>query len=212
MNLLLSAIIAILPSPLKCRALRLLGNEIGGSVYIGFSLLQVRHIVLRGNAYIGHGNIFRNLQYLELGNESRINRWNYFTSGGYEHGSLVMGARSSISMRHYFDVCAEVEIGNDTIVAGIRSTFYTHSKGIDVVDYVKPITIADWCYIGSNVCFLPGATVGSHCFVGMGAVLVGNHSDDEFVLLAGNPARIKKNLDRDCAYYSQGKIVHPHMK
>lgn len=212
MNLVLSALIAILPSPLKCSALRLLGNEIGIGVYIGFSLLQVRHLVLRDNTYIGHGNIFRSLEHLELGVESRINRWNYFTSGGYSHGRLVLGARASISMRHYFDVCAEVKIGNDTIIAGIRSTFYTHSKGVDIIDYVKPIYIADWCYIGSNVCFLPGAAVGSHCFVGMGAVLVGDHTDKEYVLLAGNPAQVRKSLDSQCAYYKQEKIVHPHMR
>jgi acetyltransferase-like isoleucine patch superfamily enzyme len=115
-------------------------------------------------------------------------------------------------MRHYFDVCAEVTIGSDTIIAGVRSTFYTHSKGIDEVDYVKQISISDWCYIGSNTCFVPGASIGSHSFVGMGAVIVGDHTGETYVLLAGNPASVRKQLVRDCAYYRQEKIIHPHMK
>lgn len=95
----------------------------------------------------------------------------------------MLGERSSVALRHYFDVCDLFEVGKDSIIAGQGSAFFTHSKGLDPVDYVEPIRIGDWCYVGSNICCVPGVTVGHHTFVGMGAVLVGDYSDAPYVLL-----------------------------
>ena len=102
------------------------------------------------------------------------------------------------------------EVGDDAIIAGHNSTFFTHSKGIDKVDYTKPIRIGDWCYVGSNVCFTPGARLGNGIFVGMGAVVVGDHSAEDYCLLTGNPAKKKRDLDPNAAYFIQGPLEHTH--
>jgi acetyltransferase-like isoleucine patch superfamily enzyme len=200
-----------LPSRLKILLLRLAGHDIHFTAYIGISFLDVRKFRLGANTYIGHGNIFSRLYSLKMSEGARINRWNRITSPTGINGEMVLGERASIALRHYFDVCDRITIGNDTIIAGHRSTFFTHSKGIDIVDYSKPIMIGDWCYVGSNCCFVPGATVGSHCFVGMGAVVVGDLGSLDYALLGGNPARKIKDISKDAAYFRQARIVHPHM-
>lgn len=212
MNRWLALGLALLPSRMKVTALRLLGHRVHKSAHIGFCYLDVEHISLAQDTYIGHGNIFTNLDHLELQSGARINRWNRFTSVPGYVGKLVVGERSSISLRHHFDVCDLIQVGHDSIIAGHRSTFYTHSKGIECVDYAKPILIGDWCYLGSNLCVVPGAKVGSYCFVGMGTVLSGDLSHENYCLLAGNPVSVRRRLSSESPYFMQGALRHPHMK
>lgn len=174
--------------------------------------MNISDIEMKKNSFIGSGNIFTNLNSLEMAEGSRINRWNRFSSNPTYKGKLRLLRHASIAMRHYFDVCSLIEIGENTIVAGHRSTFFTHSKGVEIVDYAKPIIIGDWCYLGSNICVAPGAQLGDHCFVGMGSVLAGDKSTTRYALLAGNPAQTKRVLPRDAAYFQQGDIMHPHLK
>ena len=145
MNKLIALAILPLPSFLKVRLLRLLGHSIHKTAYIGFSILDVKRIHLGENTYIGIGNVFTNLETLEMHEGSRINRWNRFTSGREFHGKMLLHRHASISLRHYFDVCDLVEVGANTIIAGHRSSFFTHSKGVDTIDYTKPIIVGEWC-------------------------------------------------------------------
>jgi acetyltransferase-like isoleucine patch superfamily enzyme len=78
------------------------------------------------------------------------------------------------------------------------------------IDYVKPLIIGSWCYVGSDVRFAPGAQIGHHTFVGMGAVVAGNHNEQNYVLLAGNPAMVRKKLPQDAPYFMQGFLRHIH--
>lgn len=212
MNRYLALLLAFLPSSAKVSLLRLLGHDVHPTAYVGFSYLNIKNVKLAKDTYIGHGNVFTNLDRLELREGSRINRWNRFTSTPGLAGNLVLGERSSISLRHYFDVCDLIQVGHDTIIAGHHSTFFTHSKGIEQVDYARPILIGDWCYLGSDLKVAPGARLGSHCFIGMGAVLSGDLSGESYALLTGNPISVKKRLPPTAAYFTQGPLRHPHMK
>lgn len=212
MNKILALLILPLPSVIKVFILRMLGHSVHQSAYIGFSFLNISKIVMGENSYIGIGNIFTGLNLLEMHSGSRINRWNRITSDPSFCGILRLKRHSSISLRHYLDVCHTIEFGANTIVAGHRSTFFTHSKGVEVIDYVSPIIIGEWCYLGSDLAVAPGAVVGDHCFVGMGSVVVGNMSRYSYKLLVGNPAHPKKDLREDAPYFSQGDILHPHLK
>jgi len=212
MNKWIGLLLLPMPSAIKVLVLRWLGHNVHRTAYIGFSYLGVRKITMEENTYIGTGNIFTHLDQLEMKAGSRINRWNRFTSGPMYKGCLRLLTRASISLRHYFDVCDLVQIGENTIVAGHHSTFFTHSKGVEVIDYTKPIIIGDWCYLGSNLKAVPGVKLGHHCFVGMGSVLVGDYSTVNFSLVAGNPAKARKKLSPDSAYFQQKEIVHPHLK
>jgi len=206
----LPLILMLLPSIIKIKILTYIGHDIHSTAYIGFSYLDVCRISMGPHSYIGHGNVFKYLERLCMGEGSRIERWNRISSGLSYKGELSIGKRSALTLRHYLDVCHHIVIGEDTIIAGQRSTFFTHSKGIDCVDYAKPIYIGNWCYVGSNVCFVPGAKIGNGVFVGMGSVISGDKQDMNYVLLVGNPARIKRSIDQYSAYFLQGPLEHAH--
>jgi len=201
-----------MPSGLKIILLRLLGNDIGKDCYIGFSYIDVDNIIMANSCYIGTGNIIKSLCSLEMRYGSRINRWNQITSNKKFNAKLLLGNNSSISLRHYFDVCANVSIGNNTIIAGHRSSFFTHSKGVYEIDYQKEIVIGEFCYIGSNVMLAPGSKVGHRCFVGMGSVVVGDNTHISNSLIAGNPAVCKKEYDENAVYFNQPEIIQLHRK
>lgn len=207
----MSLIIMLLPSVLKIFILKKLGHNIGTNCYIGCSYLNINKIHLSDNCYIGSGNVFKNLNCLIMAKGSRINRWNQFTSNLKFEASLIIGENSSISLRHYFDICADITIGDNTIIAGHRSNFFTHSKGVEKIDYEAEINIGSLCYLGSNISIAPGTKIGSCCFVGMGAVVVGNKSDASYCLLAGNPAVCKKRYAVDLPYFKQDSINQPHV-
>ncbi len=197
---------------MKVILLKLLGHKVHESAYVGFSYLNVKDISLAENTYIGFGNIFTNLGYLELEAGAHINRWNRVTTPPGHFGRLVVGERSAITLRHYFAISDIIQVGHDTLIAGHRSTFITHSKGIEHVDYVKPILIGDWCYLGSNLSVVPGTKVGSYCFVGMGTVLRGDLSHENYCLLAGNPVSVRRRLPEKAPYFMQGPLTHHHTK
>jgi len=61
-------------------------------------------------------------------------------------------------------------------------------------EYAKPITIGDDCWIGGGAIILPGVTIGEHCVVGAGAVVT--KSVAAYTVVAGNPARVVRQLPR----------------
>ena len=65
---------------------------------------------------------------------------------------------------------------------------------ISGVEYGAPITIGDNFWAGGGVTILSGVTLGNNVVVGAGSVVTKSYGDN--VVLAGNPARIIKELDR----------------
>lgn len=55
-----------------------------------------------------------------------------------------------------------------------------------------PVTIGDNCWIGGGAVICPGVTLGDNVVVGAGAVVTKSFGDN--VILAGNPAKVIKNL------------------
>jgi acetyltransferase-like isoleucine patch superfamily enzyme len=56
-----------------------------------------------------------------------------------------------------------------------------------------PITIGEDCWFGGNVTICPGVTIGRGVTVGAGSVVTKDVED--FVVVAGNPARVVRRLD-----------------
>jgi carbonic anhydrase/acetyltransferase-like protein (isoleucine patch superfamily) len=207
MRFLGSLIIAFFPSPIKIWIFRRMGWHIGHKCYIGFSIVHANQVTLGNNVYIGHLNVIWRLQTLAMGSGSRINFKNWIT--GAHKGTFRLGKNSAVSGRHFLEASAEIIVGDNSIIAGRESQFFSHGISPGCLDDKRPIQIGDWCYIGSVSRFVPGAKVPSYCFVGMGSVVTKAH-EEECMLLAGVPAKPRKKLNKKDAFFNRPFFPHAH--
>lgn len=61
------------------------------------------------------------------------------------------------------------------------------------LEITKPITLGSNIYVGNNVIFLPGSTVGNNVIIGAGAVVAGVIPDNSVAV--GVPARVIKSTE-----------------
>jgi maltose O-acetyltransferase len=54
------------------------------------------------------------------------------------------------------------------------------------LEFGKPVSIGENCWIGGHATILPGVTIGNRCIIAAGAVVTKNVPDDSRV--GGNPA------------------------
>ena len=94
------------------------------------------------------------------------------------------------------DVCP-ITIGKNAML-GPNCQFLTPLHPLDPVErnsgieYGAPIKIGDNFWAGGGVTILPGVTLGDNVVVGAGAVVTKSFGDN--VVLAGNPAKIIKEI------------------
>lgn len=92
----------------------------------------------------------------------------------------------------------DVRIGNHVMI-GPATQIYTAAHDLQAEtrnqgwEVAKPIEIEDNVWIGGGVIILPGVRIGRNSVVGAGAVVT--HSVPANTVVAGNPARIIKNID-----------------
>ena len=109
---------------------------------------------------------------------------------------------------------AWVTIGNDvffgpncTLVTPIHP-FLTNERKMRTkedgtlydMEYAKPITIGNGCWLASNVVVCGGVTIGNNCVIGAGSVVTKNIPDNSFA--AGNTCKvIRKIIEKDSLKY-----------
>lgn len=218
MRLFIAIIILPLPSLLKVFILRhFLGYRIGHSVRIGFSLLCPASCEIGDRARIGHFNVIIRMENFKMGADSTIGFANIILGGhvvqlgdgavigrlneinailnplvrGSPNPALILGQRTIVTAWHKIDFTDRVELGDSVILAGRLSNIWTHNR-----QDVAPVTIGVNCYVGSGIQMVPGSAIGSHCVVGLGSVIT-RKFDEQYVLLAGVPARVVKQLDNE---------------
>lgn len=110
--------------------------------------------------------------------------------------NISIGNNSGIGKNSY--VQNNVTIGND-VLCGPEVLIYTDNhrydsmkKFIDSGVENKNVSIGNNVWIGTRVIILPGCHIGNNVIIGAGAVVTKNFPDN--VLIAGNPAVIKKKL------------------
>ena len=102
----------------------------------------------------------------------------------------------------YFNVncvildATQVTIGNN-VLFGPNCQIYTSTHPTDAIErqkieFSKPVSIGNDCWIGGNSVILPGITIGNNCTIGAGSVVTKNIPDN--CVAAGNPAKIIRNL------------------
>lgn len=122
-----------------------------------------------------------------------INRWVVVDYGVNIH--IVENFYSNYNLT-MLDVCP-ITIAKNAMI-GPNCQFLTPLHPLDPVErnsgveYGSPITIGDNFWAGGGVIVLPGVTLGNNVVAGAGAVITKSFGDN--VVLAGNPARIIKEI------------------
>ncbi|EMD63547.1 hypothetical protein GGP41_005797 [Bipolaris sorokiniana] len=99
----------------------------------------------------------------------------------------------------FLDTCL-ITIGSRTLV-GPNCSFYSGTHPLDPAvrngtqgpELGKEIHVGEDCWIGGNVCILPGVTIGRGSVVGAGSVVT--KSVPDFTVVAGNPARFIRKVE-----------------
>ncbi len=114
---------------------------------------------------------------------------------------LIIGAHSAITHRHLIDCTNRITIGKFTTFAGFQSQMLTHTIDLAINRQTSaPISIGDYCFIGTNSVLLGGSVVPDYCVVGAKS-LVNKAFSDTHQLYGGVPARAVQKLPEDYAYF-----------
>ncbi len=159
------------------------GYKIHPTAHIGFSFIIPRELEMGRHCKIGHFCVCRNIDRLEMGDESGMGSFHLITGipttnkNHFQHVEnrrceMVLGRCVGIPSRKFFDCNGGIYIGDYTTVAGQWTQFLTHA--IDIYHSrqdAKPIRIGKYCFIGTGCIVLPGAVLPDYSVLGAGAVL-----------------------------------------
>jgi acetyltransferase-like isoleucine patch superfamily enzyme len=106
------------------------------------------------------------------------------TSPGYSPGNYIQ-AIGKIVVGDYTQIAANV---------GIISA--NHDLVDNRMHIVKEVYIGKYCWIGMGAIILPGVVLGNYTVVAAGAIVTKSFPDG-YCVIAGNPARVLKLLDKD---------------
>ena len=201
-------ILALLPSWLKVEFLRLKGHEISRKSHIGMSWLDIKKIRMGEGSRIGSLNVFKGLREVNLECRAGIGNYNQFTANahyadiaGVDHAKLNLREGAVITMRHYFDCQSAIEIGKDSLVAGLGTAFFTHQKGIKTLHEAKRVDIGERVYLGSSCVVLPGASIRGYAYIVSGSIISGNLHETHAIYSTPRAVVVKK-IDDTAAYFS----------
>ncbi len=213
MKTLLRLLSIVLPWPLR-RALlcRLEGYQIDPTSRIGLSWVFPGRLQMGPHSRIGNLTVAKNLDLVRLGEYSSIGNGNWVTGfplGASRHFAhepdrapeLILGRHSAITNRHLIDCTSRVTIGDFTTFAGFASQVLTHS--IDLAQSRQasaPVTIGDYCFVGTNCVILGGARLPDRSVLGAKSLLTKAFEEPQY-LYAGAPAQAIKLMPADTAYF-----------
>ncbi|MEA2298619.1 MAG: hypothetical protein QOF77_1555 [Solirubrobacteraceae bacterium] len=218
----LAALTVLLPWPVRRLVLqRFFGYRIHPTCRIGFSCVLARSLVMEEHSSIGHLTMCRRIDLLHLGSHSVIGTLNFITGQPSDsklrhyhdcperRPQLLLGRHSVITSRHHLDCTDRVEIGEFSAVGGRGSTFFTH--GIDISanrQRPEPISIGDYCLMGTSCVVLAGASLPDYCVLGAMS-LVDRALVESHQLYGGVPARAIKPLPEDAEYFrrTEGRVI-----
>ncbi len=120
---------------------------------------------------------------------------------------ISIGDNTFINFNCVFLDCNYITIGADVLIApavqiyAVGHTVSPYDRfmpselagdGPRYLDKSAPVKVGDKCWIGGGSILLPGVTVGEGSTIGAGSVV--NHDVPPYVLAAGNPCRIIREL------------------
>jgi acetyltransferase-like isoleucine patch superfamily enzyme len=159
------------------------------SVGRGLRMERLPYINGRGKIVLG--------DYVELSGKSTFmfgNRWNDAPEVWIDDNSFIGHGCS-------FAAAGSIRIGKHCLLAGGVSISDYDGHPTDAMlrrtspvppEAIKPVVIGDDVWIGASATILKGVTIGDRSIVGAGAVVTRSVPPD--VIVAGNPARVVKDL------------------
>ncbi len=190
------------------------GYSIHPTSRIGFAWIFPDRLVMEANASIGHLTLCKNIALLHLGEHAIVGRGNWITGfplGPSPHFAsetdrrpeLIVGAHSAITHRHLIDCTNRITIGKFTTFAGFQSQMLTHTIDLQTSRQTSaPISIGDYCFIGTNSVLLGGSALPDYSVVGAKS-LVNKAFTETHQLYGGVPARPLQTLPADYAYFTR---------
>lgn len=222
MKFLIRAFVVLLPWKLRRIVLqRFFGFSLHPESRIGLAWIFPRELVMERGASIGHFTVAKGMDRVALAERSSIGRLNWISafptgtsSAHFAHltartSHLVLAEHAAITNRHIVDCTERVVIGRFATVAGFRSQILTHS--VDLAECrqdAKPVTIGDYCFVGTACTILGGAVLPDHSVLSAQALLNRAHHEP-YRLYAGVPAVAIGALDADLKYFvrTEGYIL-----
>jgi acetyltransferase-like isoleucine patch superfamily enzyme len=212
--MILRLLLIFLPWSMRRRLLKwLFGYDLHPTSRIGKSWVYPRHLKLEENAVVGHLNLIKGLDRLELGRHSSIGHMNWITahpSGGlhFRHvedrsPSLIIGDHSAITSHHFMDCASRIIIGDYSTVAGIHSQFFTHNLDIENCRQdTRPIEIGSYCLVATGTVILAGSVLPDYSVLSAMSLLNKRHSETHR-LYAGVPASPLKAIPAESRYFAR---------
>lgn len=181
--------------------------DIAKTAKIGYSILLANKVILKDYSSIGHLNICKKIDLLELGEYSNIGTRNFITGFstqiiGFKHFThisnrecvLRVGKHTGITSRHYFDCNGGIYIGDFCQIAGFESAFLTHSIDLKLNRQdTASIVINNYVFIGTRCTFLKGSSIPSRSLVSA-CSLINKKFTQEDSLYGGVPCKFIKNV------------------
>lgn len=110
---------------------------------------------------------------------------------------------------NFIDARNGIEIGDYTNLGPNVGIISANHDFIDNSQYTKttPIVIGKFCWIGMGAVILPEVKLGDFTIVGAGAIVTSSF-EDGYCVVAGNPAKVIKYLDKSaCEQYKKTKYA-----
>jgi acetyltransferase-like isoleucine patch superfamily enzyme len=213
MSTLIMLLSLLLPWPLRRRILqRCFGYQIHPTARIGLAWVRPKRLVMEAGSEIGTLTVCKNLDLIHMHAESHIGRGNWITgfpSGPSRHFAheeerkpeLILGEHAAITNRHLIDCTSRVVIGRFTTFAGFQSQILTHSIDLESCRQSSaPVSIGDFCFIGTNCVILGGSILPSHSALAAKSLL-NKTFDEDYALYGGVPAQHLKKLSPEFRYF-----------
>jgi acetyltransferase-like isoleucine patch superfamily enzyme len=116
---------------------------------------------------------------------------------------LILARHSAVTNRHMIDCTDRIRIGSFATIAGFASQLMTHSINLEKSrQEAHPITIGDYCFVGTNCVLLGGSSLPDYSVLGAKSLL--NRSLTEtYSLYGGVPAKSIKALPATHRYFQR---------
>lgn len=209
-------LIVLSPWVIKRRLLKIFfGYDLDPTARIGYAWVYPSKLVMRKGSKIGHFTTAIHLDEMVMEQYATIGRSNWITgfsskikSKHFQHqpnrkSLLYMSEGAAVTKHHHLDCTSPISIGKFSTIAGYQSQLLTHS--IDIMESRQdshPITIGDYCFVSTNIVILGGANLPDFSVLGAKSLLNKNY-DEKYMLYAGQPAIVIKQIDKEAKYFNR---------